>query len=285
MAFDPKKEWKGYLPPASFEEYSERYAEFFKMRREDGIIEVRLHTNDEIYVHTHAAHNVWTRVWQEIGNDPKNHVLILTGTGEKWMTGDAKGHNPVPASDLDPDLMFQRTMDGWKLIESFIYNMDIPTIAAVNGPGFHTEMAVLCDITLSTPDADFMDPHFWLGTAAGDGQGMAIQALMGAKRAAYYIYGAKAIPAQVAKETGLINEIFPREEILDKAWDMARFIMKRPRFTRWATHNILSRHWKKAISEDFGFQMSQQMLSTIASKAVVPNPELFGDTEGRKVFE
>lgn len=285
MSFDAAKEWKGYLPPASLEEYSARYADFFKFRREDGILEVCLHTNGGPYVHTHAAHNVWTRVWQEIGNDPENHVLILTGTGDKWLTGEPGKLNPVPASDLDPDLIFQRMTDGWKLIESFINNMDIPTIGAVNGPGLHTEMAVLCDITLATPDADFMDPHFWLGTAPGDGQGMALQALMGAKRAAYYIYGAKSIPAAVAKETGLVNEIYPREEILNKAWDMARFIMKRPRFTRWATHNIVSRHWKKALAEDFGFHMSNQMLATVASKTVVPDRELLADTEGRKIFE
>lgn len=284
MAFDPVKEWKGYLPPASFEDYSARYADFFRMRRENGIIEVRLHTNDGPYVHTHAAHNVWTRVWQEIGNDPENHVLILTGTGDKWFTGEPRGLNPIPASDLDPDLIFQRMTDGWKLIESFIYNMDIPTIAAVNGPGLHTEMAVLCDITLATPDADFMDPHFWLGSPPGDGQGMALQALMGAKRAAYYIYGAKSIPAAVAKEAGLVSEIFPREDILKKAWDMAGFIMKRSRYARWATHNILSRHWKKAIAEDFGFHMANQMLANVASKKTVPDLDLLADTEGRKLF-
>jgi enoyl-CoA hydratase/carnithine racemase len=285
VAFDPVKEWKGYLPPAKLEDYSKKYAAFFKMRRENGILEVRLHTNDGPYVHTHAAHNVWTRVWQEIGNDPENHVLILTGTGDKWFTGEAKGLNPIPASDLDPDLIFQRMTDGWKLIESFIFNMDIPTIAAVNGPGFHTEIGVLCDITLATPDAEFMDPHFWLGSPPGDGQGMTLQALMGAKRAAYYIYGAKSIPAQVAKETGLVSEIFPREEILSKAWDMARFIMKRPRYTRWATHNILSRHWKKMIGEDFGFHMAHQMLANVASKSVVPDPELLADVEGRNIFK
>ncbi|GII97033.1 enoyl-CoA hydratase/isomerase family protein [Sinosporangium siamense] len=284
MAFDPADHWDGYVAPRSLEEYSARYADFFRMRREDGIIEVRLHTDDGPYAHTHAAHNAWPRVWQEIGNDPGNQVLIITGTGDRWMTGNPKGMNPKPASELDPDHIYQRMYDGWKLIESFTGSIDIPTIAVVNGPGVHTEFAVMSDITLAAPDADFMDPHFWLGSPPGDGQGMAIQSLIGAKRAAYHIYTAKSIPADKALEWGLINDVLPREDLLDRAWDLARFIMKRPRYTRWAAHNILSRHWKKTVAEDFGFHMAHQMLANVASKTRVPNAELIDDSDMRKLF-
>ncbi|GAA0923519.1 enoyl-CoA hydratase/isomerase family protein [Streptomyces thermoalcalitolerans] len=284
MGFDPSEHWEGYLAPPRFEEYSARYADFFRMRREDGIIEARLHTDGGPYVHTHAAHNAWARVWQEIGNDPENQVLIITGTGDRWMTGDPKGHNPRPACELDPDHIHQRMMDGWKLIESFTHSIDIPTIAVVNGPGVHTEFAMMSDVTLAAPDADFMDPHFWLGSPPGDGQFMALQALMGPKRAAYYVYAAKSIPADKALEWGIVSDVLPREQLLDRAWELARFIMKRPRYTRWATHNIVSRHWKKAVTEDFGFHMAHQMLANVAGKARVPDPELLADSEARKLF-
>jgi enoyl-CoA hydratase/carnithine racemase len=284
MSFKPGDEWAGYVPPAPFSEYTARYSEFFRMRREGGIIEARLHTKDGPYAHSAAAHNAWTRVWQDIGNDPENHVLIITGTGDKWFTGNAEKLNPKPASDLHPDHTFQRMSDGWKLIESFINNIDIPTISAVNGPGVHTEFAMMCDVTLATPDADFMDPHFWLGSPPGDGQGMALQTLMGAKRAAYYIYAAQSIPAAKALEWGLVSDVLPREQLLDRAWELARFIMKRPRYTRWATHNILSRHWKKAVAEDFGFHMAHQMLANVASKSLVPDPGLLRDAAERGKF-
>ena len=284
MSFNPGDEWAGYVPPTPFSEYAARYSAFFKMRRESGILEARLHTNDGPYVHTAAAHNAWPRVWQDIGNDPENQVLIITGTGKHWFTGNAEKLNPKPASDLHPDHIFQRMSDGWKLIESFIGNIDIPTISVVNGPGVHTEFAMMCDVTFAAPDADFMDPHFWLGSPPGDGQGMALQTLMGAKRAAYYIYAAKSIPAAKALEWGLVSDVLPREQLLDRAWELARFIMKRPRYARWATHNILSRHWKKAVAEDFGFHMAHQMLSNVASKSLVPDPKLLRDTAGRSRF-
>lgn len=279
---DPR--WEGHVPPTAFEEYSEKYAAFFKMRRENGIIELRLHTDGGPYIHNWAAHNAWNRVWQDVGNDPDNHVLILTGTGETWFRGDPEETWPRPIVDEEPDYIFQQTIDAWKLIENFVNNLDIPTIAAVNGPGIHTEFALLCDITLAAEDADFMDPHFMAGTAPGDGLSLALQHLMGTKRAAYDIYSGRSIPARKALDYGLVSDVLPREELLPKAWGIAGDIMKRPRFARWATHNIVSRPWRKLVAEDFGFHFSQQMLATVAAKRQVPDPDLVVEARSRKAW-
>lgn len=280
----PSDQWAGQVPPAPFEEYSEKYADFFRMRRANGIIELRLHTDDGPYVHNWAAHNAWNRVWQDVGNDPGNHVLIITGTGDTWFQGDPERTWGKPIAEEEPDYIFQQTYDGWKLVESFVGNLDIPTIAAVNGPGIHTEFALMCDVTLAVESADFMDPHFLAGSPPGDGQALALQALMGPKRAAYYIYGGKSIPAKTALELGIISDVLPREQLLDRAWELAEFIMKRPRFTRWATHNILSRPWKKLVAEDFGFHMSQQVLGAVASQELIPIRSLIEDAAGRRIW-
>ena len=276
--------WAGRVPPAPLDEYSERYSSFFKMRREGGILEARLHTDDGPYVHSWAAHNAWPRAWQDIGSDPENQVLIVTATGDTWFQGEPRKTWGRPIIEEEPDYIFQQTYDGWKNIESFVNNIDIPTIAAVNGPGIHTEFALLCDITLAVEDADFVDPHFLAGSAPGDGQALALQAIMGTKRAAYHIYGGKSIPARTALELGIISDVLPHERLLDRAWDLAEFIMKRPRFSRWATHNILARPWKKLVAEDFGFHMSQQMLGGVGSKELIPVPELIMDANARKIW-
>lgn len=276
--------WEGHVPPVAFDEYSRRYADFFAMRRENGIIELRLHTDGGPYVHNWAAHNAWARVWQDVGNDPENQVLILTATGDSWFRGDPEKTWGKPIVEEDADYIFQQTYDGWKHIESFVNNIDIPTIAAVNGPGIHTEFAMLCDITLAAEDADFMDPHFLAGGTPGDGHALVLQATMGTKRAAYYIYGGKPIPAREAMEHGIVSDVLPREELLPRAWELAEFIMKRPRFSRWATHNILARPFKKLVAEDFGFHMSQQMLSAVGAKQLLPIRELVTDAGSRRIW-
>lgn len=276
--------WHGQVPPTSFEGYSAKYADFFAMTRKDGIIELRLHTDGGPYVHNWAAHNAWSRVWQDVGNDPENQVLILTATGDTWFTGGPRTTWGRPVVEEEPDYIFQQTYDGWKLIESFVTNLDIPTIAAVNGPGIHTEFAMFSDVTLAAPDADFFDPHFFGGSAPGDGQALVLQALMGTKRAAYRIYGGKSIPAAEALELGIVSDVLPREQLLDRAWELARYMMQRSRFSRWATHNIVSRPFKKLVAEDFGFHMSQQMLASVASKQLIPVPELISDAASRRIW-
>lgn len=100
------------MPVVPFQEYADKYADFFKMRRQDGIIELRLHTDDGPYVHNWAAHNAWSRVWQDVGNDAENQVLIITATGDTWFRGDPDRTWAKPLCEEDPDYIFQQTYDG-----------------------------------------------------------------------------------------------------------------------------------------------------------------------------
>lgn len=71
-----------------------------------------------------------------------------------------------------------------KLLENFVFGIDIPTIAAINGPNLaHTEFALLCDITLAAETAVIVDPHLMAGIAPGDGQQLTLQELIGTKPA------------------------------------------------------------------------------------------------------
>ena len=79
--------WTGLVRRPDFGEYSVKYRDFFAMRRQDGIVELRMHRDGGPYYQTMASHNAWGQAWLEVGNDPLNQVLILTGTGEKWFDG------------------------------------------------------------------------------------------------------------------------------------------------------------------------------------------------------
>jgi hypothetical protein len=68
------------------------------MRRRDGIIELRRHTGGGPAVFGFAMHNAWGQAWQEIGDDPDNEVLILTGTGDSWLTADRTNSSTAPGN-------------------------------------------------------------------------------------------------------------------------------------------------------------------------------------------
>jgi enoyl-CoA hydratase/carnithine racemase len=84
-----------------------------------------------------------------------------------------------------------------------------------------------------------MDPHFLAGSAPGDGQALALQALMGTKRAAYRIYGGKSIPARTALELGIISDVLAREQLLPRAWELAEIAAAHQAFSRGG---ILGKH-------------------------------------------
>jgi hypothetical protein len=130
----------GYVPRPSFDVYAEKYSRYFAMRRRDGIIELRMHTDGGPARFDFAVHNAWPQVWQEVGNDPDNEVLIITGTGEQWLaTPEAIAADPSQALDglrQEPppkDFTYEHAYyDATKLLENFVFGIDIPTIAAIN---------------------------------------------------------------------------------------------------------------------------------------------------------
>ena len=65
-------------------DYAEKYAHIFEFERTGGVLEARLQSNGGPMGPT-GWFNVWHQAWAEIGNDPENEVVIITGTGERWV--------------------------------------------------------------------------------------------------------------------------------------------------------------------------------------------------------
>lgn len=261
-------EWDERIEPSQFEVYSQKYKDFFIMTRRNGIIELRMHTDGGPFRHSWKAHNAWNQAWLEVGRDPENEVMILTGTGDWWHQGpvDINKHNPVPFADWSIDSQIKMYYDIFKLLENLIFCVDIPTIGAINGPGTHCEMATLCDITLCTEDADFFEPHFMVGTPPGDGMALTLQRTIGIKRASYYAYTGQKIDGRMALQLGIVNEVLPRDKLLSRAWELAEMIMQQPRLARRMTHAILSQPWKRALVEDMGFHCAHQNFAIALDK-------------------
>jgi enoyl-CoA hydratase/carnithine racemase len=267
-AFSRQREQEmGFIPRTPFEEYREKYAKYARMERRDGILEVRLHTDDGPALYSSDVHNAWPRLWVDIGQDPDNEVLILTGTGDKWIAGFNTSHAGAGGAantlqTLPTDAFYDHLVnDATKLMESFIFNLEIPTIACVNGPGMHTEFALMCDITLCAEHTVFSDPHFKFSVVPGDGQGLTFQELMGLKRSAWYLYTSDDITAEQAREMGLINEVLPLDKLRARGWEVAEMIMQRPRNVRRLTAAVVRRPWKRRLTQDLGFHIQAEMLA------------------------
>ena len=251
-----------------FDEYKDLFVGALKLTRtEDGIVIMRLHTNDKSAFWTPEHHNGLAQLTRLIGQDPENEVLIITGTGEMWTDSmQIDLSSGVDALDVaaQDTLKYNRSLyddwyvDGQDLLKNMIFDINIPTIGVINGPGCgHWEFAQACDLCICADDAYFSEPHFVAGPGfvPGDGQTLVYQHLLGTRRAAYLALTGKEIDAKTALDWGLVNEIMPKAKLMDRAMEMANDIMKRDRIVRRLTHDILRQQWKHALVDNPGFSL------------------------------
>lgn len=248
----------------TLDEYSERFKEFFHFKRENGILEVKMHTKGGSVKWSYQMHHALAELWTTIGHDKENEVLILTSTAPYWInewdTESFKEVEDSPDNDQRYDCQIYDTL---KIVENFINDIEIPTIAAINGRGIHWEMCMMSDITLCTPDFILQDDHFGMhsGHVPGDGMGLCLQEILGIKRGNYAMLTCQSFDAQECLELGAVNEVVDADRIVDRAWELARSIMEKSRSCRRMTHYLCVRPWKSVIERDFRIHVLSEMYS------------------------
>ena len=249
-----------FVPTPDLAEYSERFRDYFTFeRRDDGVLLVRAHTDGGPVKLSVENHRALGQMLKTVGADPENEILILGGTGDDFMMESADDGFELEEQDLAYWAYEYAYKDGRINVGALVNDLEIPTIGVLNGPGFHTEICLMCDLTIAADDAVIFDLHYDIGSVPGDGIHSCFQELLGVKRAAYALYTGEAIDARKALEWGMVNEIVPRSELIDRAYRIADHIMTQPRTTRRLTTQIVRRPWRRRISNDldggFGIQM------------------------------
>ena len=148
-------------------------------------------------------------------------VLILTGAGRSFVAGADIGQ----MKDFTPVEAKQFGMYGNSVFLK-LENFPKPTIAAVNGfaLGGGCELSMACDIRLASEKAKFGQPEVGLGITPGFGGTQRLPRIVGVSKAMELILTAKTIKADEAKAIGLVSEVYPAEELMDKALELANAI-------------------------------------------------------------
>ena len=148
-------------------------------------------------------------------------AVILTGAGRSFVAG----------ADIGEMKGFS-AIDGKKFgvhgggIFLRLENLAVPVIAAVNGfaLGGGCELSMACDIRLASEKAKFGQPEVGLGITPGFGGTQRLARIVGVSNAMELILTAKTIRADEAKELGLVSHVYPAEELMDKALELANAI-------------------------------------------------------------
>ena len=268
-----------FIRTPEFEEYKERFKEHYKLeRRDDGVLLVQAHTRGGPIQLSVENHRSLGQMLKTIGADPKNEILILTGSGDEFMMDSDSNGFKLEEEDLAYWAYEYAYKDGRINVSALINDLEIPTIGVLNGPGFHTEICLMCDLTICSEDAIIYDLHYDIGSVPGDGIHCCFQELLGVKRAAYALLTGEAIDAKKALEYGMVNEIVPRAKLLERAYQLADHIMTQPRTTRRLTTQIVRRPWRQRITNDLDGGFGIQMFAHLAKKKAVHSRNHIGDT-------
>lgn len=268
-----------FVPTPDFDEYRERFKDFFRLSRtDDGVLLAEAHTLGGPIQLNVENHRALGQMLKTIGADPKNEILILTGSGEEFMMdSDPEGFR-LEEEDLGYWAYEYAYKDGRINVSSLVNDLEIPTIGLFNGHGFHSEIVLMCDITLCADDATIFDLHYDIGSVPADGIHNAFQELLGVKRAAYALLTGQAIDARLALEYGMVNEVLPRAELISRAYRIAEHIMSQPRITRRLTTQIVRRPWKQRIVNDLDGGFGIQMFGHVVKGGAIHGKKAISDT-------
>ena len=191
-------------------------------------------------------------------NQETVRCVILTGSGEKSFVAGADIASMSTMTKAEGAEFGKLGNDIFLMIENF----PLPVIAAVNGfaLGGGNELAMSCDIRLCSENAVFGQPEVGLGITPGFGGTQRLARLVGLGMAKQLVYSALNIDAQEALRIGLVNAVYPAEELMDATKKLATKIARNA--------PIAVRHCKKAMNEGIFLPMEQ---------AVEVEEKLFGD--------
>jgi enoyl-CoA hydratase len=146
-------------------------------------------------------------------------VVVITGAGDKAFVA---GGDIKEMAGMDPLEARAFGRKGQQMIE-YIEQMHKPVIAAVNGYalGGGLELALACDFIYASDKAKLGLPEVTLGVIPGFGGTQNLSRLIGPNKARELIFSGKLLSAQQAREWGLVNEVFPAQELAVKVMEIA----------------------------------------------------------------
>ena len=168
---------------------------------------------------------------QRIETDHAVRAVIITGAGKVFSSG---GNIADMERQLKPEFsspaLRHEYREGIQRLPLALHNLEVPTIAAINGPaiGAGFDLACMCDIRIASDHAVFAESFVKLGIIPGDGGAWFLPRLIGMSRAAEMTLTGDAIDAAQAVQWGLVSKAVPAEELLAECRKMALRIAANP---------------------------------------------------------
>jgi len=164
--------------------------------------------------------------------DPAVCAVIVTGAGSAFSSGGNVKHMRERKGIFAGDAAQIR--DGYRRgiqrLTMALFELEIPTIAAVNGPAYGAgcDTALACDMRIAAPAAVFAENFVKVGLISGDGGAWLLPRVISLSRACEMSFTGDPVDADTALRWGLVSKVVPAEELLVEARRLAERIAANP---------------------------------------------------------
>jgi enoyl-CoA hydratase/carnithine racemase len=248
-----------------FDSYREKYPRMRMSRDADGILEVTLHTDgrplEYSYTNGPSPQAEFADAFGDIARDADNRVVLITGTGDRF-SGPAASPENFAVGDIAAWERIRR--NGIRLTMGLL-EIDVPVISCINGPALrHPEIALLADIVLAAEGATVQDTaHFTNDLVPGDGMNVVLPLLMGYNRGRYHLLTGTSISANDAHAWGLVAEVLPPEDLLERGRELARQLATRNPLVLRYTRLLFTHPLKKMMHDVLGYGLALETIAAV----------------------
>lgn len=240
-------------------------------RREGGIFEVTLDRPKANAIDL-VTSRLMGETFKEFRDDPDLRVAIITTAGDKFFSA---GWDLKAAADGD-------AVDGDYGVGGFaglqeLRNLNKPVIAAINGMavGGGFELALSCDLIYTADHATFALPEIRAGTLA-DAATLKLPHRIPYHVAMEMLLTGRWMDAEEAHKWGLINEVLPKEKLMDRVWQVARQLEAGPPLVFAAI---------KEVARETENMKFQDALNRITKKQFATVDKLYNSEDGLEGFK
>lgn len=207
--------------------------DFLIIERDGPVLIVTLNRPDERNAISETEHSEEiAAMCARVTRDASIRAVVLTGKGKAFCAGGNVKHMRERTGMFagSPFEIRNRYRTGIQLIPAALYDLEVPVVAAINGPaiGAGLDLACMCDIRVAADTAVFAESFVKLGIVPGDGGAWLLPRVIGMAKASLLTLTGETIDASRALDYGLVTEVVAGEHLLSRALEIASQIAANP---------------------------------------------------------
>jgi enoyl-CoA hydratase/carnithine racemase len=206
---------------------------FLQYEQKDGIVTLTMDRPAERNsLSDESQFEEFVQACERIRCDDQVRCVIITGNGSAFCAGGNIKHMRDKQGIAEGSALQirNRYRNGVQRVPVALYYLEVPTIAAVNGPaiGAGCDLACMCDIRIASETATFAESFVKLGIIPGDGGAWLLPKAVGASKAAEMTFTGDPIDAREALAHGLVSKVVAPELLMQEATALATRIAANP---------------------------------------------------------